>query len=53
MGGEGGLFDLLRKKENVKFETAKQEVMDAIKKNCAPVSIGQGKKQRLTHGSAP
>lgn len=31
--GDGGLFDLLRKNEKVKFETAKQEVIETIKKN--------------------
>lgn len=33
--GSGGLFDFVRKKENVKFETATQEVTDAMKKNYA------------------
>ena len=44
---------MFRKKEKVKFETAKHEVMDAMKKNCGPVSIGQGSKQTATHGNAP
>ena len=35
----GGLFDLFRKKENVKFETATNDVSDAIKKTYARLAV--------------